>query len=133
MGLFSKRPKETPKIFFEEIEFEYQDDVGWRFSFRDHEWWAFSAAFHCPSLFDLEEILSVVNNLQAEMRVRIQKELQSYGPNLSAETAKEVLIVTDWAKSKRFIVSFSDGSDWGDLAVDFEIEAGAIVSESWGD
>jgi hypothetical protein len=135
MGLFSKTPKPNPKIIVEDIEIEFH---------RDHEWWGFTyrgtvfrsfeLSLILPTKAELDEILDAVGSLLPEMRSRIKKELSEYGDDVKSDDSESYSVdIEHFATEGSFMISWSGGASWGDLAVDFTIHDRKIIEEAWGD
>ncbi len=134
MGLFSKTPKPDPKITVEGIQFTFHQEYGgWEFSYRGTEFTSFEPTLTLPSKAELDSILDMIESLKPEMRTRLQRGLIEWGDSKLDDGESHSVNVQDFATDKSFTVSWSDGTSWGDLGIDFTIRGHAIVDESWGD
>lgn len=134
MGLFSKTPKPNPKITIDGIEIELRHHERWEFTYRGTTFSSFELSLTLPTKAELDAILNTVDSLQAEMRSRVMKELSEYGDDVKlGDGASCSVDVGHFAAEKTFVISWSGGASWGDLAVDFTIRGQEIVDEAWGD
>ena len=134
MGIFSKTPKQNPKITVEGIEITFNQGYGgWAFAYRGTEFSSFQAELSLPTKAELDSILLTIESLKPEMRTRLQKGLSEWGDSKLDDGEGYSINVQDFATDKMFIVSWSNGLSWGDLLVDFTIKDHAIADESWND
>ena len=134
MGLFTKRQKPNPGIAAQGLEIEYDSDHEcWKFQYRGMDFVCFGTFLRLPTKEQLDALLETAESLKPEMRARLEKELKGYG-NLKLDDGESCLVnVEEFAATGVFIVSWSDGASWGDMAADFTIKDGAIIDEAWGD
>ena len=135
MGLFSKAPKQSPKVVVEGIEITFHQDCGgWIFTYRGTEFASFHPTLTLPAKADLDSILSTLDSLKPEMRKRLQEGLGKWGDGCKLDDGESCLVnVEDFVTDKAFTASWSGGASWGDLAGDFIIKNYEIIDESWGD
>ncbi len=133
MGLFSKDKKENPRISFHGVEFTFFEEAAWRFSFGGVDFWFHGRAFHCPTLGELEQITGTLAALEPEMTGRARKGVEEWGEGATLENIERSADLSEWPTDGTVWVTWSDGDGWGDMAVDFEVKDGAIISEGWGD
>lgn len=134
MGLFSKTPKPNPKIVAEGIEIEFH---------RDHEWWSFTyrgtvfssyeLSFTLPRKEEIDAILATVESLKPEMELRLKNGPDESGGVQLGEGESYVVDANQFATDGTFVVSWSGGTSWGDMGIDFTIKGNAIIDEGWGD
>ncbi len=134
MGLFSKAPKPNPKIIVEGLEISFHQEYGgWEFTYRGTLFSSFEPILILPARAELDSILNTLESLKPEMKTRLQKGLSEWGDSRLDDGESYSVNIQDFATYKSFIVSWSEGSSWGDLGVDFTIKDHVIVDESWGD
>jgi len=135
MGIFSKTTKPNPKISFEGIEFIFHRDYEWwGFTYRGAEFCSFTPTLSLPTKAELDSIVSTVESLKPEMCNRLAKGLEEWGDGCKLDDGETCSIsLEEFATEGSFSVSWSGGSSWGDLGVDFIIKDRAITDESWGD
>lgn len=134
MGLFTKTPKPNPKITFEGIEFTFhRDDEWWEFTYRGTEFISFGPALILPTKAQLDSILSTLQSLMPELRMRLEKGLSEWSDGKLDDGEKYSVDVREFAKDGTFSVSWFDGASWGDMGAEYTIKGQVIVDESWGD
>lgn len=134
MGIFSKTAKPNPKITVDGIEITFHQEYGgWTFRYRGAEFSSFDSELKLPTKVEIDLIMDTVVALKPEMRVRLEKGLKEWGDCKLDDGESFSVNVQDFVRDKTFMVSWSEGASWGDLAVDFTIKNGAITEEDWGD
>lgn len=134
MGLFSSKPKAKPTITASGLQIEY--DTGnecWQFRHQSTEFIAFGPSFVLPSDERLSAILGDIRALLPEMEARIEKEF-SETPEVKTKDGETYMVDLSGGDAPDvYVVSWSGGASWGDLAVDFTIKNHGIINEAWGD
>lgn len=134
MGLFSSKPKAKPTITVNGLRVEYDtSNECWQFRYQDTEFIAFEPNFVMPSEQRLSAILTEIKALLPEMEARIKKEF-SETPEVKMKDGETCMVDLSGAGSPdEYVVTWSGGASWGDLAVDFTIKNHGISTEQWGD
>ena len=134
MGLFSKTPKPNPKMTFEGIEFTFhRDNEWWEFTYRGTKFSSFEPVLILPTKAQLDSILSTIESLMPELRIRLKKGLSEWSYSKIDEGETYSVDVKAFARDGVFSVSWSDCASWGDMGVQYTIKNNAIIDESWGD
>jgi hypothetical protein len=134
MGLFTRKPKPTPKITIEGIEVSYDTDQNWwEFTYREQEFISFSPQLNMPSLEELNAILSSVATLTPEMLERLEKGWKEWEKVKMDDGESFSINIEDFSREGSFDASWSGGASWGDMGIDFTIKNQKIVDETWGD
>jgi hypothetical protein len=138
MGFFSKKspakPLPNPTIEFVGIRITYN---------AEHEWWDFThesvdfisygPQFKMPSKEHLDQILVEVTSLMPEMKSRLVKRLKEWDDVKIDDGETFTIDLTELDKQGTYEITWSGGSQWGDMGVDFVIQNGKIDDEVWGD
>ena len=123
--------QEIAAVNFNGIEFEFEQDAGWQFKYSDINFWAFDNRFECPTIPELDEMCRTVGELKNEMVQRIRTRLIGSRRELSEDGAEIAIVLTGWARGRNFTVVWFGGKRWRNMAVDFRIEKGRIMDETW--
>ena len=134
MGWFTRRAVVDPVVETQGLVVKYDTKFQlWQFACEGMGFVATGAKISLPSPGVLTQLVADIRALMPEMRRRIEKGLEGWdGAKLDSGEDFSVDI-TDYQAEQTVSATWSDGSGWGDLAVEFEIKASAIVDESWGD
>jgi len=134
MGLFSSKLKTKPTIIIKGLKVEYDTaHECWQFRHQDTEFMALGRNFVLPSDERLSEILADINRLLPEMEARIREQFKET-PEVRPKDGETYMInLSGGDASDEYVVSWSEGKSWGDLAVDFTIKGHGISDEAWGD
>lgn len=134
MGLFSKTSDPDPVLIVDGIEVVFhRDHDWWEFEYGETEFWAAGTTFRLPPRAELDEILDTVEALKPQIISRLANGLNEWGDAKLNDGESYCVDLRDFATERTFILSWSDGASWGDLAVDFIIRERHIIDVSWGD
>jgi hypothetical protein len=134
MGLFSSKPKTKPTIIISGLKVEY--DIAnecWEFCHQGTEFMAFGQNFVLPSDERLSAILADLKKLLPEMEARIEKQFSETAEVKPKDGETCIINLSGGDAPDEYVVSWSEGKSWGDLAVDFTIKNHGISDEAWGD
>lgn len=112
--------------FIFESEFDW-----WVASVGGYDFISHGRKIDIPHFSEIEQMAFWCQALMHEMKTRISVHLEN--TKLGADAVMGSINITYWHLEKRLEVSWSEGLGWADLAVDFIIENGQILSETWGD
>jgi hypothetical protein len=134
MGFFSRKPQPNPTIELGGIPITYN---------VEHEWWSFThesvdlisygPQFKMPSQEHLEQILEDLTRLTPEMKSRLVKGWKEWGDVKVDDGETFTIDLTELDKQGTYEITWSGGSLWGDMGIDFVIQNGKIEDEVWGD
>lgn len=135
MGLFSKTPKPNPRILVEGLEIEYNREHDcWGFAFRKTTFCSFGRSLTLPTKSELDAVIHTLELLKPEIQSRLKSGLAKWSECSKLDDGESCLVdIKDLADHKTYRVSWSGGTSWGDLGVDFTIKDSAIFDEEWGD
>jgi hypothetical protein len=127
MGLFSKM-KSNARIVVEGVEIEFdRAREFWNFLYRGTEFSSHGNSLILPSKAELDAILDTLNGLKSTMKASLKKGFNQE-LNSKVDDGESYLVdVKTFVTERSFVVSWIGGKSWGDMGVDFTINAAQLL------